>query len=224
MRCLGSICILFLFLFLLPAVASQAQPHSPEKVSQILVLNSHHRNQVWTEAIINGLQNGTYEVGFCGVAPESQELESVIVADDEIVLIVFPTHPFAKREEVAIEELTEESLIFREQTSGTQRSLEVLLSRAGINVSNWVPNMVLGTTQAVVSAVEAELGIAFVSNLAVRKSLALGLVRQIPVRGFRLIRDFYCVYRKGMAESRLLEEFISFVQSGAQHLAKGSET
>ena len=202
--------------FLVPPILARFKALHPAVSVQVAVSDSL--------TVISGLRNGTYEVGFCGVAPEGQELESVIVADDEIVLIVFPAHPFAKSEEVAVEELAEESLIFREQTSGTQRSLEALLSRAGINVSNWVPNMVLGTTQAVVSAVEAELGIAFVSNLAVRKSLALGLVRQIPVRGLRLIRDFYFVYRKGMAESRLLEEFISFVQSGAQHLAKGSET
>ena len=108
-----------------------------------------------------------------------------------------------------------ENLILREKTSGTQRTLESLLAKAGVDTDRWSPNLVLGTTQAVVSAVEAGLGIAFVSNLAIEKSAALGLVAQIPVPGLTLVRDFYCVYRKERIVSRLLSEFIDFVRSRA---------
>ena len=170
--------------------------------------------------VINGVQNNTYEVGFCGVAPEVQGLESFKVAEDEIVLIVFPEHPFAGRERVSLVELEKEPLIFREETSGTQQSLEASLSRAGINIRNLLPNMVLGTTQAVISAVEARLGIAFVSNLAIKKSLSLGLVRQITADELKLSRDFYCVYHKERVASRLLEEFITFVRTGKLHRDK----
>jgi DNA-binding transcriptional LysR family regulator len=67
----------------------------------------------------------------------------------------------------------------------------------------------------VVSAVEARVGIAFVSNLAIKKSLALGLVKQVAVEGLELRRDFYCVYRKERVVSRLLSEFIAFAQARA---------
>ena len=45
-----------------------------------------------------------------------------------------------------------------------------------------------------------------------RVGVVLGLVKQVPVTGLNLQRDFYCVYRKERIVSRLLEEFISFVQ------------
>jgi DNA-binding transcriptional LysR family regulator len=64
----------------------------------------------------------------------------------------------------------------------------------------------------VVSAVEAMLGIAFVSNLAIDKGVALGLVKKVAVKGLKLRRDFYRVYRKERVVSRLLGEFIAFVQ------------
>jgi DNA-binding transcriptional LysR family regulator len=67
----------------------------------------------------------------------------------------------------------------------------------------------------VVAAVEAKAGIAFVSNLAIKKSLALGLVKQVPIKGLKLSRNFYCVYRKERVVSRLLSEFIAFVRSRA---------
>ena len=198
--------------FLLPPLLAEFKQIHPAVRIQVVVSDSL--------TVINGVLDNDYEVGFCGIAPEGPDLESFKIAGDEIVLIVFPEHPFAQRDEVSPAELEGEPLIFREETSGTQRNLETHLSRAGLNLKKWVPNLILGTTQAVVSAVEAKAGIAFVSNLAIKKSLALGLVRQVNVSGLRLNRDFYCIYRKERIVSRLLEEYINFMQVEASRPAK----
>jgi DNA-binding transcriptional LysR family regulator len=167
--------------------------------------------------VISGVQGGAYDLGFCGSAPEGKELDYFKMAEDEIVLIVFPEHPFARRRKISLLELEGEPLIFREETSGTQRSLKLHLSKAGVNIDKLYANLVLSTSQAVVSAVESGVGIAFVSNLAIKKSLALGLVKKVAVKGLELRRDFYCVYRKERVVSRLLSEFIAFIQArGAQ--------
>ena len=199
--------------FLLPPMVAEFKALHPAIRIQVAVSDSL--------AVIKGVRDDDHEVGFCGIAPEGQDLESFKVAEDEIVLIVFPEHPFVERGEVSLAEVEGEPFIFREGTSGTQRSMETLLSKAGLDPGKWVPNLVLGTTQAVVSAVEARAGSAFVSNLAIKKSLALGLVREIRVSGLRLNRDFYCVYRKQRIVSRLLEEFIAFVQMEASALERG---
>jgi len=164
-------------------------------------------------SVIDGVQGGVYELGFCGTVPENRDLEYFKVAEDEIVLIVFPEHPFARRGEVSPLEMEGESFILREETSGTQLSLKGILAEAGVDIGGWSPNLVLGTTQAVVSAVEAQVGIAFVSNLAIKKSLALGLVKEIAIDGLRLNRNFYCIYRNERIVSRLLSEFIAFIRA-----------
>jgi len=193
--------------FLLPPLLAEFKARHPAVRAQVAISDSI--------GVIEGVRDGAYEIGFCGVAPEGQDFESFVVARDEIVLIVFPGHPFAGRGEISFTELEGESLIFREETSGTQRSLEALLAKEGFSLSKCASGLVLSTTQAVVSAVEAGAGIAFVSNLAVKKSLALGLVRQVAVSGLRLSRDFYCIYRKRRIVSRLLEEFVAFIQAVA---------
>jgi DNA-binding transcriptional LysR family regulator len=80
-----------------------------------------------------------------------------------------------------------------------------------MDIRKLVPNLVLGTTQAVVAAVEDGAGIAFVSSLAIKKSLALGLVKTVSVGGLDPRRDFYCIHRRDSYASRLLKEFISFI-------------
>jgi DNA-binding transcriptional LysR family regulator len=196
--------------FLLPSILNEFKTQHPAVGIQVVVSDS--------ATVIAGVRDGAYEMGFCGIAPEGQELESFKIAEDEIVLIVFPEHPFAARSEVSLAELGGEPFIFREETSGTQRSLQAFSSRAGFDSSKWVPSLVLGTTQAVVSAVEVRAGIAFVSNLAIKKSLALGLVKQVTVDGLRLSRDFYCIYRRERVVSRLLQEFIAFVRERSPRL------
>ncbi|MDY6907309.1 MAG: selenium metabolism-associated LysR family transcriptional regulator [Chloroflexota bacterium] len=165
--------------------------------------------------VIDGVVGGAYDVGLCGVAPQGQALDCFKIGEDELVLIVFPGHPFAARGAISLFELDGEPLIFREQTSGTQHSLALLLAEAGLDIERWSPSLVLGTSQAVVTAVEAGVGIAFVSSLAIKKSVSLGLVKQVAVDGLRLMRSFYCIYRQERVVSRLLSEFIAFVRARA---------
>jgi len=204
------------------AIAASTIPSEfllPPILGEFMTLHPAVRARVETHdslAIIAGVQDGTYEVGFCGMAPpESHDLESFKVAEDEIVLIVFPEHPFAKRIQISFVELEGEPFIFREATSGTQKSLEALLIEAGLDLQRLTPRLVLGNTQSIVSAVEARAGIAFVSNLAIKKSLSLGLVHQLKVDRLKLRRDFYCIYYKERLVSRLLNEFLAFVQMKA---------
>ncbi len=196
--------------FLIPVILSEFKALHPAIGIRVAISDSL--------TVIAGVESGAYEVGFCGIAPEGKELESFKIAADEIALIVFPEHPFARRQMVSVAEMAGEPLIFREETSGTQRNVESLLLKAGLDLSQCQPKLVLGTSQAVVSAVEAKAGIAFVSSLAIKKSLALDLVKVVEVEEFKLKRDFFCIYRKERMVSRLLKEFIAFVQGRPSQL------
>lgn len=194
---------------LLPSVLGEFKALHPAVDAQMEICDSL--------AVISKVQEGTHDVGFCGLLPDGKELDYFEVAEDEIVLIVFPDHPFTGRKSVSFLELQGEPIVVREDSSGTQRSLGSLLANSGLETAGWAPSLVLGSTQAVLSAVEAGVGIAFISHLAIKKSVALGLVKQVPVKGLKLRRAFYCIYRKERATSRLPGEFISFVQARQSH-------
>lgn len=191
--------------FILPPILSEFKKHNPSVNIQVEVTDSAR--------VIEAVKKGVYDIGSCGIYPQERELEGFKIAEDEIVLIVFPEHPFAERKQISFPELSNEPIIFREPTSGTQRSVESLLSNAGYDFSDWKPTLILGTTESVVTAVETGLGIAFVSNLAIKKSVALNFVKIVEIDGIKFNRDFWCVLRKQMAASRLLEEFITYIKA-----------
>jgi len=193
--------------YLLPSILSEFKQRYPSIGVQVAISDSIN--------VINGVKSGEYEIGFCGAAPESNDLEFFKMARDEIVLIVTKGHPFAGKKKITFADIAGEPIISREESSGTRRSLEKLLLDGGNDVKSFEPKLVLSTSQSIVSAVEEGIGIAFVSSLAIKKSVALGLVKQVLIDGVKMSRDFFCVYRKEHIVSRLLEEFISFVRAQA---------
>ncbi len=190
---------------IMPALVGEFIALFPAVKAQILVMDSM--------AVIAGVHEGSYEVGVCGVSPPAEYgLQSFKLFGDEIVLIVSPKHRLAVKEGVTFADIEEESFIQREATSGTQRSVKNILAQAGYSTERLVPHLIVGSGQAVISAVEAGAGIAFVSNLAASKAVILGTVRQLNLAGLNLKRDFYCTYRAEHLSSRLLQEFVCFIK------------
>lgn len=169
-------------------------------------------NTADSRKVVAGVRRGRYAVGFCGLPPNQPDLESFPFAADEIVLVTSAHHPLASVGQISVEALAGEPFISRAATSGTQDSLKQLVSRAGYDTRAWQTSMVLGSTQAVISAVESGAGIAFVSNLALERSLAAGTLKRVSVDGLDLARRFYCVYRRDSLTSRLMTEFVDFIR------------
>ncbi len=189
--------------YLLPPLLSRFKDRHPAINIRVEVTDSL--------TVIERVRDNTYETGFCGIQPEGRDLEYFKVAEDEIVLIAHRTNPMAGKSEIRPEELAGEPFIFREATSGTQKSLEHLLGQAGVDTGKLIAHLVLGSTQAVINAVAAKAGVAFISSLAVNAGYSPE-IRRIKVRGLQLNRDFFCIYRRDRAPSRAAEEFRSFIK------------
>ncbi len=165
-----------------------------------------------TEAVIAEVEGGATDVGFTGAPAPHSTLKQEPVYTDTLVLAVPASHEFAQNPTVRVEELAEERLIARENGSGTMSSIQRILSDSGIDTRQWTPSVVLGSTQAVLSGVEAGLGISFVSALAARQGVQAGAIAALGVDGVDLKRDLFIVYRDEHITTRLLEEFTHFVR------------
>ena len=190
---------------ILPALVGEFISLHPSVKAQILVLDSM--------AVITGVRDGSFEVGICGTPPPAEYgLRSFKMVGDEIVLIVSPGHRLAGRDKVSLADIENEQFIQREANSGTQRSMESLLAKAGFSAGRLMPRLVVGSSQAVISAVEAGAGIAFVSNLAASKAVVCRTVHQLTINGLDFKRDFYGIYQVEHLSSRLLQEFVDFIK------------
>jgi DNA-binding transcriptional LysR family regulator len=116
--------------------------------------------------------------------------------DDEMVLVVPAGHEWAGQQ-VEPDQLREASVLMREFGSGSRRIVEAALAKVGLKKRDWTTTMEIDSTEGLLSAVEAGLGVTFVSKWAVRNHLAVGSVALAQVRGLKLSRRFSLAYPAG---------------------------
>jgi DNA-binding transcriptional LysR family regulator len=132
---------------------------------------------------------------------------------DTITLIVPSDHHWSSRKSIEPEEITEEPLIIREETSGTRRVVLSELAKFDISLSDLNIFMELGNAEAIVRTVSAGYGIAFVSNLASTFPLERGRILDIPVNGMELKRTIYMVRKADSNPHRPRDVFWSFIHA-----------
>src|SRR5262249_29642142 len=141
------------------------------------------------------------DVGVLGVESPHADLVFEPLAEDPLVVIVPPQHPWARRKHVSLAELQQEPLIVREVGSATRQLLERRLLPLGITVS---PSMEIASNEVIKRAVEMGNGIGFMSAAIVRREVEAGHLRALAVRGERLVRTIYLVYHRERRESPLI--------------------
>jgi len=111
---------------------------------------------------------------------------------DELVLIV-PSD--SESPQMSPQQLLSSNLLMRERGSGSRQVVEEALEKAGFKLEDFKSVMNLDSTEAIKSAVEAKLGIGFVSRWAISKELELGALKTAQVRGLQIWRHFSLVAR-----------------------------
>lgn len=165
-----------------------------------------------TREMIDGLKEHSLDLALIeGKMEEDEDLHVERFADDELILIVSPDHPWTKEEGIEIERLREEKLILREKGSGTRNIVEEALDEMGV----WdatrnaleIPN-----TQTIKGTVEAGLGVAFLSRLTVQRDLELGILKEVRIRDFHLTRSLWLVTPKQRFRKKSVDRFLKYLR------------
>lgn len=146
-----------------------------------------------TTEIIEEIENHGLAFGLVEGRAEGPGLLAEPVMNDELVLVVPAGHPFAERRDVELAEVLKEPMVLRETGSGTRQVMEEELVRQGASPSDLRVVSDFGSTGAVKSAVEAGLGLSFLSVWTIRHEVALGLLAPVKIRGVAFRRQFYAV-------------------------------
>jgi LysR family transcriptional regulator, transcriptional activator of the cysJI operon len=138
--------------------------------------------------------------------------------EDHIVLVVPASHDWANRE-IQLADLKDEPLLVREFGSGSRRVVEQALAGAGVKVKDLTISMELDSTEGLLNAVEAGLGVTFVSRWAVRNQISLATLKVARVRGLKLSRQFSMAYPAGPEPIGSVGAFRNFLLAQAVDLA-----
>ena len=174
-----------------------------------------------TEEIVEALVKQKIALGCIEGPSRSRDVKTEPFLKDELVLIASTAHEWAERASIACADLPAAPMLMRERGSGSRRVVEMALERHGVKRGALQVAMDLNSTEAIKSAVEAGLGVGFVSRWAIAKDLRLNSTFKIvEVDGLRIERDLLVAYAAGPEPLGLALEFRRFLFARAHPGAK----
>jgi DNA-binding transcriptional LysR family regulator len=173
-------------MYVAPAMIREFRDTHPE-VEVSLVIDTSPR-------IMDSILQGIVDVAIIGGPVDGDRFEIEKVGSDELIPIVSPSHSLASEGKLRLESLANESLILPGLGSRSRWLLETLLRERDFHTRI---ALTMNGTEEVKKAVEANLGVGFVSRYAIGRELRDGSLVLLRIEGFRVERDFELIWPKG---------------------------
>ena len=169
-------------------------------------------SEMASHAVERAVAQGEASIGFMGIAPHLRGITAVVVAHDEIVLLV-PTHGEFRSLPDVLEpgDLADLAFVDRESGSGTADTVAQTLRAHGFS-ADFRTVMRVSTGIALLHAVEAGIGAGFVSR-QFASSRPLRGARIAPIANLPIGRQLFMVYREHEADQApVLKAFLRFAR------------
>ena len=139
------------------------------------------------------VQQGSLDFGALTFRPPETGLLEVPVGTDELVLLVPPTHPLAKRKHVSMEDVAGEPVVAHNDPSPARERVLRLFEEhhVPLNMAISLPSL-----DGIKRAVELKLGVAMLPRRCAVTEIASGRLVAIPVNGISRKRQITLVCRK----------------------------
>ncbi|MBI4319533.1 MAG: LysR family transcriptional regulator [Chloroflexi bacterium] len=187
----------FISTYLMPILLKSFRKEYPRV--HIAVRTAH------SEEVLEAVLTEVVQVGLVARA-RHPGIEAIKLHEDELALVVHPSHRFASRSAVSIEELRgEEMVLFSSGLPYYELTQSVLVS-AGTSASS---TMELDTVEAAKKMVEEGIGISLLPRLVVRRELEWGTLKEVPMSDAPAVKRLvYAIYRKGLDLGQVVQAFL----------------
>jgi DNA-binding transcriptional LysR family regulator len=163
-----------------------------------------------SKKILEKLQNHQIDAAIIGMKVESRLLKSNPVATDSLVLVTPEGHPLVQTESADFSQLQQYDFVLREEGSGTLKMMEHYLAEKGLSFEDLTVAVSIGSTESVIAAVEAGLGISFISRLAAMPAQRAGRIKIVDM--FEPYeREFYLVTHTDAENTPMIRQFSEIV-------------
>ena len=176
---------------------SKFKKEFPKMTFYIDVTNRH--------ALLDNLKNNNADLVIMGEPPKNIPLISSAFMKNPLIAIAHPDNELLTKKKISIKDLNKETLLTREIGSGTRITVERF---TGLDFNS---DIQINSNEAIVEAVQAGLGIGFVSKHSVSLQLKNNIIKQLDVAPFPIIRQWHIVHHAEAELSPIARRFKQFV-------------
>jgi len=176
---------------------SRFKKEYPKMTFYIDVTNRH--------SLLDNLKNNNADLVIMGEPPKNIPLISSAFMKNPLIAIAHPDNELLTKKKISIKDLNKETLLTREIGSGTRITIERF---TGLDFNS---DIQINSNEAIVEAVQAGLGIGFVSKHSVSLQLKNNIIKQLDVAPFPIIRQWHIVHHAEAELSPIARRFKQFV-------------
>jgi DNA-binding transcriptional LysR family regulator len=148
---------------------------------------------VFSRDVPREVMNHHLDIGVISYLPEERELETLEFYRDSLTLIVWPGHRLARRREVDISDLEQETFVGHIVESPYRQRVVQMFARHRVRLRMDVE---LPTIESIKLFVEMKKGVAIVPRMCVEREVANGDLHEVRIRQMRVTRKLFLVYRR----------------------------
>jgi len=161
------------------------------------------------DKILKRIDDNLDDLYILGQVPKaSVDLQVIPFAPNHLVIIAHKDHPLANKK-VSLAQLADEPFLMREEGSGIRSAVENIFTENGLKVQG---RLTLETNEAIQQCVIGQLGVACVSENALKLYGRCAPIVKLDVEGFPIEKHWNIVYPRGKEQSLLAQEFLAFLQ------------
>ncbi|HED23831.1 MAG TPA: LysR family transcriptional regulator [Firmicutes bacterium] len=193
--------------YLLPSILAAFKKIYPAVDFKINILD--------TGAVLEGIQNYEYDLGFVGSCREDEKIAYLPLVEDELVLCTpagLYKNTACRDGGIPLEDIFSENLLMREQGSATRQFLEKKLAEKDLGLDKFTSITYFNNLEGIKKAIVAGLGIAVLSKMSVSDTADAGSIDIYPIRELDMRRLLYLVCHRRRIPSlavRLFRDYIT---------------
>jgi DNA-binding transcriptional LysR family regulator len=155
---------------------------------------------------VQEIRAGRVDVGLLTLPVEESDLVTVPVLREELLLVMNPTHPLARRRRVGPKDLATQPFILFELGSATRKVIDTFFAAEEIS-----PPVVMDTenVEIIKAMVKTGLGIGIVPYQAVAREVRAGQFAIARIDGHELVRETGWVYARANRVPRMIHELLA---------------
>lgn len=154
------------------------------------------------------LIDGDLELGILGFDPEDDRVITRVIYTDHLAFIVSPEHRLAKRAEISISELGDETFIAHNVVSPYRALVIREFQRAKVPLRM---DLEVPTVEAIRKMVQRNQGVAFLPRMVVEEEVRQGIVCEVRVKEMNVDRPIRLAYPAKRAVSHAAQAFLDLV-------------
>src|SRR5918998_1903999 len=152
---------------------------------------------------------GSLDFGVLTFQPAEPRLGSIILGQDELVMLVHPSHPLAHAKEVTLSECARQTVIAHNDPSHVRDRVLRLFEQHHIPANILVS---LPSLEGIKRAVAMQMGVALLPRRCAEPEIQRGELVALQVRDLRIRRQVRVIYRKGGERSHASTAFLNVVE------------